>query len=56
MGNKYQVEAWGRHYEGEDAKEYSMKEMYRGEWLIPALYALWKAKLEFGMVQLKVRG
>jgi len=55
MGNKYTVEAWGRH--GGEHEPYSMAVVWQGESLIVALYSLWiSRRAGYGCVTLSVRG
>ena len=51
MGNKYTVEAWDKH----GLRLYNFKVVHRGQWLVLALYALWKASRKHPMAKLEVR-
>lgn len=53
MGNTYTVVVRGQFTEGSDA--YSNRDAWRGESLIVALYALWKAQRAFPYAALEVR-
>lgn len=54
MGNKYEVTVWGRHWGEKEG--YSDRQIWQGEWLISALWQLWRAKrLGFGCTSLKIR-
>lgn len=60
MGNKYTIMAWGKHDDMWDPwandKGYSNKEMWRGQFILAALYNLWKIKRRgFGCVTLECR-
>ena len=63
MGNKYYVLAWGQHTQEwmtnpleHGPGEYSMKEMWRGQSLLQALYMLWKTKRQgWGCVTMECR-
>lgn len=54
MGNKYTVQVWGQHF---DREFYSYMQVHQGEYLIPALWALWRARRsgKWGCVILEVR-
>lgn len=53
MGNKFTIEAWGKHY---GHREYSMLQVWAGQSFIAAMWALWQVKRRgYGCVTLNWR-
>lgn len=57
MGSKYTVEAWGQHHVyGQDDTSHSYLQVWQGQSLIGALWALWQTKRAgYRCVKLEVR-
>lgn len=58
MGSKYTVQVWGQHWKdvGLENKDYSYRQVWAGQSLFSALWALWVARRGgWGCVTLECR-